>query len=148
MEDVISKAMKMNLRARSRDRVDELLKDILGGETIDDRGSNTIGDFSGEYVEVCGVVFDVMVPSGPDSALARVIDSKGEGIDSIHFAVDDMDRSQAALAERGIEFARRQNFNGNDVAFVRPGDACGISREFIQGPPPQRPPAKPEEGSG
>ena len=85
MPDVISKVMKINIRARSKERIHTLLEDILGGERGPVRGSDTIGDFDGGYVNVGGVVFDVMVPNDPDGALAKVIDKHGEGVDSICF---------------------------------------------------------------
>ncbi len=86
MPDVISKVMKINIRARSKDRITTLLKDILGGEPGPDRGTNTIGDFEGAYINLGGVAFDVMVPTDPEGGLAKVIDKHGEGIDSICFA--------------------------------------------------------------
>ena len=86
----------------------------------------------GAFFDVGGVTFDVMVPNGPDSSLARVIERHGEGIDSICFSVDDMDHTQAELAKRGIEFSSLEEFRGNQVAFVSRKDACGISLEFIQ----------------
>jgi methylmalonyl-CoA/ethylmalonyl-CoA epimerase len=81
---------------------------------------------------VGGVVYDVMVPTDPDGGLAKVIEKHGEGIDSICFEVEDMDYTKKVFADKGIEFARDQEFNGNRVAFVHPRDASGISLEFIQ----------------
>ena len=132
MPKTISSVMKINIRARSKDRINVLLKDILGGEPGPDRGANTIGDFEGAFINVGGVVFDVMVPTDPDGGLAKVIEKHGEGIDSICFAVEDMDYTRKVLAENGIEFARDQQFHGSRVAFVHPRDANGISLEFIQ----------------
>jgi methylmalonyl-CoA/ethylmalonyl-CoA epimerase len=132
MPEVISKVMKINLRVRSKERINTLLQDILGGVPGPNRGATTIGDFDGAYIDVGGVTFDVMVPNEPDGALAKVIDKHGEGIDSICFAVEDMNYTEGALNEHGIEFARRHSFHGNEIAFVRPRDACGISLEFIQ----------------
>jgi methylmalonyl-CoA/ethylmalonyl-CoA epimerase len=133
MPDVVSRVMKINIRARSKDRIETLLKDVLGGTAGWDRGANTIGDFEGAFFNVGGVVFDVMVPNDPDGALAKVIDKHGEGIDSICFSVDDMDYTQAELAKHGVEFSYRREFGGNQVAFVSRKDACGMSLEFIQG---------------
>jgi methylmalonyl-CoA/ethylmalonyl-CoA epimerase len=133
MPDVISKLMKINIRARSRERIETLLRDVLGGTAGWNRGANTIGDFEGAFFNVGGVTFDVMVPNDPDGALAKVMDKHGEGIDSICFSVDDMDYTQAELAKHGVEFSHRQEFRGNQVAFVSRKDACGISLEFIQG---------------
>ena len=134
MPEAISRVMKINIRARSKARINTLLRDILGGEPGPDRGTNTIGDFEGAYVNLGGVVFDLMVPTDPDGGLAKVIEKHGEGIDSICFAVEDMDYTKEVFREKGIEFARDQEFNGNRVSFVHPRDASGISLEFIQGP--------------
>jgi len=132
MPDVISKMMKINIRARSRGPIERLLTDVLGGTPGWDRGAKTIGEFDGAFFNVGGVTFDVMVPNDSDSSLARVIDQHGEGIDSICFYVDDMDYTQAELAKQGVEFSHRRDFDGARVAFVGRKDACGISLEFIQ----------------
>ena len=134
MPETVSRVMKINIRARSKDRINTLLRDILGGVPGHDRGTQTIGDFEGAVVNVGGVVFDVIVPTDPDGGLAHVIDKHGEGIDSICFAVDDMDHTQAVFRENGIEFARDQDFNGHRVAFIHPRDTSGIALEFIQTP--------------
>jgi methylmalonyl-CoA/ethylmalonyl-CoA epimerase len=133
MPDVISKVMKINIRARSRERIETLLTDVLGGTAGWDRGAKTIGDFEGAFFDVGGITFDVMVPNDPDGALAKTIEKHGEGIDSICFSVDDMDHTQAELARHGVEFSHRRDFNGAQVAFVSRKDACGMSLEFIQG---------------
>ena len=139
MPDVVSKVMKINLRASSRESIEHLMVDVLGAAPGPDRGANTRGDFDGAFFDVGGVTFDVMVPNGPDSSLARVIEKHGEGIDSICFSVDDMNHTQAELAKHGIEFSSLEEFRGHQVAFVSRKDACGISLEFIQRPPAEEP---------
>ena len=134
MPDVVSRLLKINLRVESRDRIEHLLVDVLGATAGPDRGANTRGDFDGALFDVGGVTFDVMVPNGPDSSLARVIERYGEGIDSVCFSVDDMDHTQAELAKHGIRFSSLEEFRGHQVAFVSRKDACGISLEFIQPP--------------
>jgi hypothetical protein len=136
MPNVVSKLMKINLRVRSRESIEHLLVNALGGTPGPDRGSTTRGDFDGAQFDVAGVTLDVMVPNGPDSALERVIEKHGEGVDSICFAVEDMDHTRAELAHQGIEFSSLEEFHGHRVAFVSRNDACGISLEFIQ--PPDR----------
>jgi hypothetical protein len=73
-----------------------------------------------------------VVSNCPDSSLARVIERRGQGIDSICFSVVDMDYTRAEPAKRGIEFSSREEFRGNQVGFVSRKDACGVSLEFIQ----------------
>lgn len=134
MTDPVSRLLKINVRARSKERINTLLRDVLGGRHLHDRGSDTIGDFDGNVVELGGVMIDIVVPNDPDGDLAKLIDKRGEGIDSICFAVDDLDVTRARLSDHGIEFARVTEFHDNKVAFVHPRDACGIGLEFIEGP--------------
>jgi len=133
MPDVVSRLMKINLRVRDRERIGQVLA-ALGAAAGTDRGSTTRGDFDAALFDVAGVTFDVMIPNGPDSSLERVIEKHGEGIDSICFAVDDMDHTQAELAKQGLAFSSLEEFHGHKVAFVGRKDACGISLEFIQEP--------------
>ena len=138
MTQPVSHLLKINVRARSKDGVGALLLDILGADPVHDRGADTIGEFEGNVVQLGGVMFDIVVPTSPDSALAKVIDQHGEGIDSICFAVDDIDTVRGRFAATGVEFARLTEFHGNKVGFVRPRDACGIGLEFIEGPLAER----------
>lgn len=134
MTDVVSNLLKINIRAKSMKDAKALFCGILGAELAHDRGDDTIGEFEGCTVRLGGILFDIVVPSTPDAPLAKVIDKYGEGIDSICFAVEDMDETQARLKSNGIEFSRYTEFHGNKVAFVHPRDANGVAMEFIQGP--------------
>jgi hypothetical protein len=134
MTQVISRLLKINIRARSRSKAMELLRDTLGGVPGHDRGADTVGEFEGATLQLGGVTFDLVVPTSDDAPLARVIEKHGEGIDSLCFAVDDMEFTKQSLRAKGIEFSRLTEFHENQVAFVHPRDACGIALEFIQGP--------------
>lgn len=134
MSEPVSKLLKINLRAKSKASISTLLCDVLGGTLVSDRGSDTIGEFEGATFNVGGVLLDVIVPTTPDASLAKVIDKHGEGIDSICYAVDDIEATRRRFQNHGIEFSRLTEFHGNKVAFVHPRDANGVGLEFIQGP--------------
>ncbi|HIG43117.1 MAG: VOC family protein [bacterium] len=134
MPDVVSKLLKINVRARSLESAKALLCDVLGANELSNRGNDTIGDFTGSVVSLGGVMFDIVVPDSDEAPLAKVIEKHGEGIDSICFSVDDMDHTQMHLRSKGIEFSRLSEFHNNKVAFVHPREANGIALEFIQGP--------------
>lgn len=131
---VVSKLLKINLRASSRDNIQNLLCNVLGGNIANDRQDDTIGEFVGTTFELGGVLLDVVIPSHPNAPLAKVIEKRGEGIDSICYAVDDIEHTRTELQKHGIEFSRFTEFHDNKVAFVHPKDACGIALEFIEGP--------------
>lgn len=134
MTEPVSRLLKINVRARSKASINTLLSDVLGGRQLHDRGGDTIGDFDGNVVELGGVMIDIVVPNDPEGDLAKLIDKRGEGIDSICFAVDDLEVTRERLNANGIQFARVTEFHDNKVAFVHPRDACGIGLEFIEGP--------------
>ncbi len=133
MSQAVSKLLKINLRAKSKDSISTLLCDVLGANLLNDRGDDTIGEFEGATFDLGGVMLDVVIPTSPDSSLAKVIDKHGEGIDSICYAVDDIEVTRRSFHEHGIEFSRFTEFHGNKVAFVHPRDANGVGLEFIQG---------------
>jgi len=134
MSQIVSRVLKINLRARSKASISRLLCDVLGGSVAHDRGSDTIGEFEATTFELAGVMFDVVIPTHPEAPLAKVIEKHGEGIDSICFAVKHVEQTRQELRSHGIEFSRITEFHGNKVAFVHPRDACGIGLEFIEGP--------------
>ena len=134
MAETVKKLLKINLRARSKDNIHRLLGDVLGGELVSDRGSDTIGDFLGSTFVLGGVMFDIVVPTKSDSPLSQTIDKYGEGIDSICFATENMNDTRKQLEASDITFSRVTEFHGNKVAFVHPRNACGIGIEFIEGP--------------
>lgn len=128
-----TRLLKINLRAKTKENARQLLEDLLGGEVLNDRGSDTIGEFEGCTFKVADVMFDVVVPSGDDTPLGRVIDKRGEGIDSICFSVESLAETKNRLSSKGVEFARESEFKGNKIGFVHPRDACGVGLEFIEG---------------
>lgn len=134
MTDVVKKLLKVNLRARSKARAQQLLLEVLGGEAGHDRSTDTIDDFEASLYTVGGVLFDVVVPTSPTSSLAKVIDKHGEGVDSLCYGVADIELVRERFRSKDIEFARMSEFHGNKVGFVHPRDACGMGLEFIEGP--------------
>jgi methylmalonyl-CoA/ethylmalonyl-CoA epimerase len=134
MTDVVKKLMKVNVRARSRERAHELFCELLGGELVNDRGANTIGDFEASVARVGDVLIDMIVPTDPEGQLAGVIERRGEGIDSLCFEVEDINVTREAFAQKGIDFARETSFGDMKMAFVHPRDACGVALEFIEAP--------------
>lgn len=124
--------MKVNVRVRSMEKAMEFLQNVLGAEPMHDRGSDTIGDFNGATVKLGNLVLDVMAPNDPEGALARSIDKRGEGLDSICLQVKSFDDVEKSLAEHGIELINRHVFHGNKVGFIHPRDALGMVIELIE----------------
>lgn len=130
----IGKLMKVNVRASSMDRAKSVFVDLLGGEVLSDRGSDTIGEFDGAMVRVGDLVIDMLAPNDPEGAMAKTVEKRGEGLDSLCFQVEDMDRVREQLAAKGIELAHEREFHGHKLGFIRPRDACGVLIELVELP--------------
>lgn len=82
--------------------------------------------------------FELLEPTSPDSAVAKFLEKRGEGIHHVCLAVDDIDREVARLRAAGFQFvgdAPRPGAGGARVAFVHPKSAGGILVELSQRPP-------------
>jgi methylmalonyl-CoA/ethylmalonyl-CoA epimerase len=87
-------------------------------------------DFGGGYIEL-------LEPLSADTAIARALDKRGEGIHHLCLAVDDLEAALARLAARGIEpigSGARPGAGGCTVAFLHPKDTGGVLLELSQGP--------------
>lgn len=78
--------------------------------------------------------FELMQPTNPESAVGRFIARRGEGIQHVCYAVQDVREASAALKARGAELvygAPRHGFSG-EVEFVHPKSASGVLVEIAQ----------------
>jgi methylmalonyl-CoA/ethylmalonyl-CoA epimerase len=132
MSDLIDRFTKINVRVKSMSSARALFEDVLGAELIHDRGADTIGDFDGTMLRLGEVVFDLMAPNKADGALAKSIEKRGEGLDSICFNVKSLQAVREKLRDKGIELVNYREHHGNKVAFIHPGDASGIVIELIE----------------
>ncbi len=71
----------------------------------------------------------------PDSAIAKFIDKKGEGIHHIAFEVDDILEEMKRLQDQGFQLLSDHPKRGADnklICFVHPKDATGVLIELCQ----------------
>jgi catechol 2,3-dioxygenase-like lactoylglutathione lyase family enzyme len=130
----ITKLLKVNLRARDGAAVLQFLQQALGAEPLKDRGDDTIGQFTGATAQLADLVFDVVSPSSEDGALAKSIDQRGEGYDSIALQVENLDDTVAHLEGMGVRVINRTDYHGSKIAFIHPRSAFGMLIELIERP--------------
>lgn len=73
--------------------------------------------------------------NGEDSAIAKFIEKRGEGIHHIAFEVEDIHHELKRLQEDGFQFTRPEVSKGADnklVCFVHPKSANGVLVELCQ----------------
>ncbi len=78
---------------------------------------------------------ELLESTAPESAIARFIDKRGEGLHHIAFEVDDIIAEMQRLREEGFTLVNEQPKRGADnklVCFLHPKDACGVLVELCQ----------------
>jgi len=78
---------------------------------------------------------ELLEATKPDSAIAKFVEKKGEGIHHIAFAVDDLEREIKRLEEEGFVVLPGFPKNGADnkiVAFLHPKGTNGVLVELCQ----------------
>lgn len=83
----------------------------------------------GEEAEI-----ELLEPSGPDSAVAKFLEKRGQGIHHICFEVDDIDRELKAMAGKGVELIDQQGRPGlaGQIGFLHPKTTQGVLIELVQ----------------
>ncbi len=78
---------------------------------------------------------ELLEATNPDSAIAKFIDKKGEGIHHIAFDVEDIHAEMARLKSEGFVILNEQPKKGADnklVCFVHPKSTNGVLIELCQ----------------
>lgn len=79
---------------------------------------------------------ELVSPLGKDSALARSIEKRGEGIHHLCFEVPSMEEAISTLESRGAKLTGAPTPGANDsrVAFVHPKSMNGVLVELVEKP--------------
>ena len=78
---------------------------------------------------------ELLESSSPDSAIAKFIEMRGEGLHHIAFEVANIEEEMARLKEKGFQLLRDQPFRGADnkmVCFIHPKSCNGVLVELCQ----------------
>lgn len=81
-----------------------------------------------------GIEIDLLEPTGPDSAVARFLERRGEGLHHICFEVDDVNAELKKMEEKGVELIDREGRDGvaGEIAFIHPKSVNGVLVELVQ----------------
>ena len=89
------------------------------------------------FLKAGGIHVELVEPLGPDSAVARFLEKRGEGLHHIAFVTQDIVAELSRLSREGfdlIDRAPRPGARGRTVAFVHPKSAHGVLIELVQEP--------------
>jgi methylmalonyl-CoA epimerase len=98
-------------------------------ETVESQGVRTAFLAAGE------ATIELLEPTGPQSAVAKFIEKRGEGIHHICFRVDDIDAQLARLTQQGYRLINETPVHGAHgcrVAFLHPAAGNGVLIELSE----------------
>ena len=82
------------------------------------------------------VLIQVLQPVEGESIWKEFLDAKGEGVHHLGFLVDDIEKEEAELVEKGYSVLYRSRFKGGGgAAYFDTGKVGGVLFELIQWPP-------------
>ncbi len=89
------------------------------------------------FFKVGQTKIELLEATDPESAIAKFIDKKGEGIQHVAFAVEGLQDNLDELAAKGvrlIDAQPRKGAEGLNIAFVHPKSTFGVLTELCENP--------------
>lgn len=90
------------------------------------------------FFKVGDTKIELLEPTSDESAVAKFIEKRGEGIHHIAFAVaDGVANALNEVAEKGVKLidqAPRRGAEGLDIAFLHPKSTCSVLTELCEKP--------------
>ena len=81
-----------------------------------------------------GMEIDLMEPTGPDSTVAKFLESRGEGLHHIALEVDDVNEELKAMEKKGFRLIDEEGREGvaGQIGFLHPKSVNGVLVELLQ----------------
>ncbi len=98
-------------------------------EVVESEGVTTV------FYQLGETKIELLEATRPDSPIAKFIESRGEGMHHIAYAVDDIRAEMARLRQEGFRLLNEEPKAGADnkwVCFLHPKDAGGVLVELCQ----------------
>jgi len=89
------------------------------------------------FFKVGQTKIELLEPTSEDSAVAKFIEKKGEGIHHIAFSVNSVQAALDEVAAKGVQLidkAPRSGAEGLNIAFLHPKSTCSVLTEFCENP--------------
>jgi methylmalonyl-CoA epimerase len=80
---------------------------------------------------------ELLESTDPESAIAKFIEKKGQGIQHVAFAVEGLQQVLDLTAEKGVKLidkTPRKGAEGLNIAFLHPKSTCGVLMELCENP--------------
>ncbi|SNX53546.1 methylmalonyl-CoA epimerase [Thermoanaerobacterium sp. RBIITD] len=131
---MINRIDHIGIAVKSIDEMIDLYENTLG---LKIKGSEVIEEqkVKTAFIPVGDSEIELLEATSPDSAIAKFIEKKGEGIQHIAVRVDDIEKILADLKVKGVRLideVPRYGAGGARIAFVHPKCTHGVLLELCQ----------------
>ena len=81
-----------------------------------------------------GMEIDLLEPTGPESAVAKFLESRGEGLHHIALEVDDINNELKNMEKKGFRLIDEEGREGiaGQIGFLHPKSVSGVLVELLQ----------------
>lgn len=128
------KVEHIGIAVKSLGQANELFASLFGKEHYKIEAVETEG-VSTSFFQMGETKIELLEASQPDSAIAKFIEKRGEGIHHIAFKVDDIKAEMERLKQEGFVLLSEQPKPGADnklVCFLHPKSTQGVLVELCQ----------------
>jgi methylmalonyl-CoA/ethylmalonyl-CoA epimerase len=131
---MVEKIEHIGIAVKNIEEANKVYEKLLGVspykmESVESEGVNTSFFQTGESK------VELLESIKPESAIAKFIEKKGEGVHHIAFAVKDIKAEMSRLAEEGFTILNEEPKKGADnkmVCFIHPKNTKGVLIELCQ----------------
>ena len=131
---MIGKINHLGIAVKSLAETEKQWKEVLGLQKIGEE------EVAGQKVKVAMFKVgeskvELLEATSPDSAIAKFLEKRGEGIQHICFQVDDIKQALAEMKAKGapvIDAEPRIGAGGHKVAFLHPKGFNGVLIELLE----------------
>ncbi|WML53976.1 methylmalonyl-CoA epimerase [Neobacillus sp. PS3-12] len=131
---MIKKVDHIGIAVKSLDQTlpfytEELKLPLLGIEEVESEKVKVA------FLEAGETHIELLEPTSPESAIAKYIEKRGEGIHHIALGVDSIQGRLNELKEKGIRLIQEEakiGAGGSKVAFLHPKSASGVLYELCE----------------
>jgi methylmalonyl-CoA/ethylmalonyl-CoA epimerase len=131
---MVEKVEHIGIAVKDIEQANRVYENLLGVapykmEKVESEGVSTSFFQTGESK------IELLEATNPESAIAKFIEKKGEGIHHIAFAVEDIEKEMKRLSDQGFRILNEKPKKGADnklVCFIHPKNTNGVLVELCQ----------------
>lgn len=131
---MVQKIEHIGIAVKDIKQANELYTQLLGVEPYKQEAVESEGVIT-SFFQTGESKVELLEATKPESAIAKFIEKKGEGIHHIAFAVEDIKAEMQRLREQGFTLLNEEPKRGADnklICFVHPKSANGVLVELCQ----------------